>query len=460
MRDAAARLLDERSAHGRALFDQAAEGGSLAPLEDQFRAAWVEAGRREVEAAQAAAQARHAMTTAGARQSVAGNVYSASAANTARRAAEAQERGANAALAQARADKATLREKLVRAQADRTANAPGAVWSPHLQRMLDLPEMKQALDRGYAMERRKAVAGDRPFDPRDYAIIGTDERGDPIVGAVPNMRLLMVAKEGLDSIISDHINPDTGRPDKIGQSFMVLRDGEQMPDGSVRGGFVPELDRLNPAYKAARDQWSGDTESFGALRKGTHIFDRKWFPTTEDVADYFNRLGTNDREFVKMGVMADLVGKLEDAPDAADMAKRTINNEKTRNRLRVILGPEADAFIDAIERERVMRETPHKLYGGAESAERLADDMRARGALNRAISGAYAAANLWHGNPLPAAAAGLRYGAERAARPDMALNEEIARLAVDPTLQLDQAANGILPPQPVPAGPRAALNRG
>lgn len=442
MRDTAAELLQERSAKGRKLFDTAAEGGSTAPLEHQFAQAFQAAVQKEAAAQKAVTQAQQAVTLAHGKQAVAGNVYSSSAANAGVRAAEKVAQDAQATLDAAQKEKAAIRERLVRAQADRTANAPGAVWSPYLQRLLDQPEIQAGIRRGYAIERRKAAGGDRPFNPHEYAVIGETEAGEPIVGTVPNMRLLMVAKEGLDAIIAEKIDPATGRLTKEGHSYKVMRDGEAQADGSVRGGLVPELDRLNPAYKAARDAWSGDTASFMALDQGSHLFDPKWFRTTEDVAEFFNKLGTNDREFVKMGVAAKLKELLEAAPDAADRAKRIINNERVRDRMRAVLGNDAAPFIDAIERERTMRETPQRLYGGSATAERVAADS----SLERFARGADIAMSAIR-HPLSAAARALKLKKDLSALPNPRLNEAVARLVTQPTPLLPGATDtSLLPP--------------
>jgi hypothetical protein len=186
------------------------------------------------------------MTQARGRQDTAGNVYSSSASNSAVREAEAALHQARQTLADAGRQKAGMRDLMDKARLDGTLR-PDAVWSPYLDMLRrENPHVSRGLARGWDIERNKAHGAGERANPRDYAIVGFAENGDPIVGSVPNMRLWMVTKEGLDAEIADNIRANKGHPDKMGHSLIELRDG-----------LVTELDRLNPQLRAGAGAVAG-----------------------------------------------------------------------------------------------------------------------------------------------------------------------------------------------------------
>lgn len=443
LRDTSKKLIADRSAHAKPLWDEAAKGGSMAPLEHQFETAFNEAGVGEHEAAQKVAQAQQAVTIASGKKTLAGNVYTTSHANQAVHEADQQLRQATAELQSIQAKKSAIRDRLQRAQADRTANVPGAVWSPRLQELLDQPEIQAGIKRGWNDERRNAVGKGQPFNPSEYAVIGVGKSGDPIVGAVPNMKLLMAAKEGLDAIIEsrDMKVELTGRPTKSGFSYINLRDG-----------LIAELDRLNPSYKQARDQWSGDTSSIKALDDGKHFMDKGRF-SLEELPERYSEMSDNEKQFFILGVADALKERLFGSADAANKGGAIINNEATRMRLRPLFDSDAAAglFIDSIERERRMGQTPGRIYGGSATAGRVADDEKTAEAL---VHAAHGIGHMLHANFLGTLAAAMRIRRLFGGKPNPALNESVAHLMTNPDVSLSETGPLI---QPVPVPPAAKI---
>lgn len=436
LRDTSEKLIADRSAHAKPLWDEAARGGSVAPLERQFETAFNEAGAGEREAAQKVSQAQQAMTVAKGKQSLAGNVYTQSHATETMRTAQKQLNAAQTDLQKITQAKEAVRSRLRQAQEDRTATAPGAIWSPRLQKLLDQPEVQAGIKRGWNIERRNAVGKGEPFNSSEYAITGIDESGNPIVGKVPNMRLLMVAKEGLDAIIDSPSmkNGLTGRPTKSAVSYMNLRDG-----------LVSELDRLNPLYKQARDQWSGETSSIKALDDGRHFMDKGRF-SIEELPAHYAKLSENEQQFFVLGVADALKEKLFGTADAANKGGAIINNEATRMRLRPLFksDEEAGVFIDSIERERQMAQTPGRIYGGSPTAGRGADDKT-----NEAlVHAAHGVGHILHGNFLMGIASAMRVRRLFGGKPNPASNEAIALHVTDPNVQLNETGP-LMSPIPV-----------
>ena len=147
-------------------------------------------------------------------------------------------------------------DRFKQAQADKTANAPGAVWSPRLQQFLDDPDIKPGIARGLRIQRLEALAKGQKFDPTEYAITGADENGEPVVGSVPNMRLLHAAKKGIDAIIADNTD-EFGKVNDLGRAAKLVQDS-----------YLNEVDNLNPAYGAARKKFAMDSQAIDAIKEG------------------------------------------------------------------------------------------------------------------------------------------------------------------------------------------------
>lgn len=426
-------LAQQRSTHAKPVWEEVKRGGSTAPLATQFEQAFQESLRAKEAAMQQVRTANVKLTQARARQSQAGNVYSRSGSNLDQRQAALELRVANEHLERVTQESEAMRTRLQQAVADQTANAPGAVWSPRLQQLLDQPEIKQGIRRGWNIERRRAIGEGRTFNPTEYAIVGFEKNGDPIVGKVPNMALLMVAKEGLDHIIQSPAMRDvlTGRLNKNGASYAALRDG-----------LVQELDRLNPSYKAARNMWSGETQSIDALQAGHAMLGTRRFPQLEDAERYYARLTDSDKEFFKIGVATDLKNRL--------FRNRAINTEDIKRRLRPLFKSEQEAndFVGALERERFMRQTGAKIRGIAQQPDSASD------AAQMALQAAHGVGNLLHGRFIRGTLNALRLKQLLSKRPDEALDHEIAKLLTDTDVALQGNAGAtVLPNLPKPGEP-------
>lgn len=417
-------LAQQRSEHAAPIWAEVKRGGSTAPLATQFEQAFQESLKEKEAALQAVRSARVRATQAAARRSQAGNVYASSASNAAQRTADAQLKTAMDNLEVVTKRSEDMRTRLQRAVADQTANAPGAVWSPRLQQLLEQPEIKQGIRRGWNIERRRAIGEGRTFSPTEYAIIGFEKNGDPKIGEVPNMALLMTAKEGLDDILQSTKmrDPLTGRLNKNGASYAALREG-----------LVNELDRLNPAYRAARNMWSGQSQSIDALRAGEALLGSRRFAQIEDAEKFYARLTDSDKEFFKIGVANDLKNRL--------YKNRTINNEDIKRRLRPLFKNEQEAtdFIDALERERTMRRTWGNLRGLAQQPdpEHAASEL--------ALTAAHSLGNLMHGRYIRGALNAVRLRRLLGQRPNPELDLEIAKMLTNPDIALRGSQGPAIP---------------
>jgi hypothetical protein len=430
-------LRQAQSAEGQPLYDRAYAGGSVAPLERQFEVAFDDASKAEKQAAGELTSAQTRLTAARAKQSQAGNVYLASAANEDIRNAEAAVSRAQRAVNGAQADKAMVLEKLRQTQGDAAANAPGAVWNPRIQQFLNDPTVRKGIGPGLQIQRLEALAKGERFDPTEYAIVGTDAAGEPVVGKVPNMRTLDAVKKGLDVLIQSNRDAD-GRLNQLGRAA-----------DQTRRAFLEEVDRINPDYKTARQTWAGTSASIDAVNLGRNISKM----TPEEVSDAVSGMPPGDREFMQIGVADSLLKKIETTPFSADEAKRAINNEWTKGQLRPVFASEKafNDFVESVAAERAMAETKAAVLANSPTATRLAES----GALN-SEAGAHAAQGAIHmatGRPMAAALSAWRTYRLLGFKPDPKMSAEIARLLTDPSLTPTQGPHGLtISPTGVPAG--------
>jgi len=350
------------------LYDLAFEGGSVAPLEHQFQTAFAEAANISSQAEKNLATARQEQLLAKAKLSRAGeNVYGVNSGMSADREAAGNVARAEKELADATQNERLIRDRLRQAQQDGTANAPGAVWSPRIQQFLDNPIVKSGLSKGLQIQRLEALARGKRFDPTEFAIVGQDEAGNPVVGKVPNMRLLDAAKRGIDDIIEQYRDKTTGRVhlDEYGGAV------EQ-----VRKAYVKLLDDINENYKAARDAYAGPASEREAVNFGR---DSAMRGRAADVIDTFNNLKNIQKGAFRVGYADKLNEGIERGAEGVNAARK-FTSMKARQELpelSLYQGPmrpgEQSEIFNRLGRENTMFETRRQAIGGSQTAENLAD---------------------------------------------------------------------------------------
>ena len=425
--DAFKALVKARSTAAKPLFEAAYEGGSVSPLEKQFENAFNEASKAEAVASKDVNSALSSLTAAKAKQPVTGgNVYSDNAANQAVREAEQRVAVARQKLADTQNQKQQILDMLHEAQDDIANDKPGAVWNPRIQQFLDNPRIQQGIKRGLRIERDEALAEGRKMNPSDYAIVGIDDAGEPIVGKVPTMRLLAVAKEGLDRMLQgdEFRNPLTGELNKEGVAI-----------DKMRAAYLRELDTVNPRYAAARAQWGGDSQALEAMKLGQKIFNTH----ERDLAAKVAEMSPDAKEYFKLGAARALHDAIAAKGFTADESKAILRAPATKERIRQAFGSddEFERYIQSVEAEGRMFGTAYKIRGGSPSASRLAEDATPE--LDAFASAARGVHHAVTGNWFSSASHLREALAQYASRRDPATNAEIARLLTadlsDPAVQ-------------------------
>lgn len=374
-------LIAQRSAEAAPLYDQAFAGGSMAPLEGQFQKEWQALGQQEADAQKAIVSAKAAFTgQKGDQATIGGNVYADQATKGSAEAAQSKVAAAEKNLADIQAQKQAALERMQKAQADGTANAPGAVWNPRIEQFVNDPIMEQGLKRGLAIQRIESVAEGKPFNPSEYAIVGTDASGDPIVGTVPNMRTLDAGKRGLDALIADHTDPVTGKVDEYGRAVTKFKNA-----------YVSQLDKINPDYAAARQAWSGPSAAMDAVNLGRRAFKND----PEVTAKIVSKLPDSQKEFYLQGVTRALMDDVGTNPKSS--IGKILRNRVLQEKIKAALPSDASYqdFMRAVENEGEKLKTENLINKGSPTEPRRVDQAKMQAAASHALN---AVRDIYHGN--------------------------------------------------------------
>jgi len=236
------------------------------------------------------------------------------------------------------------------------------VWSPRLQQFFDHPDLKKGLQKGYELESRDSLAEGHPITASQMGVdIGID--GSTKILGVPNMRLLNMAKKGLDAAVSAARDPITGRLSEEGVSL-----------NGLRKAYVEAIDQADTSglYKKARQTWAGYSSAMDAVKMGKAVFKAN----PEEMAAEIKTMSPGDREFFRMGVADIMREKIGRAGFNADEAKLLVRNNWTEKLLRPVFENRSDYdhFVDAVTTERQMFDRGVRMVGMSPTAGRLAEE--------------------------------------------------------------------------------------
>lgn len=377
-------LITQRSRESKPLFAKAFDTGSTAPFEKQIEDNFNYSITREKDAQAALQKAQQDITLLEAKNKTTSNVY-ASPTPKELKDARLREFEAREEVNAAQTDKKAVLDKLRTSQTDRETNAPGAVWSPGIERVLSRPDVRKGIVKGMNIEGNLAVGEQRKALLTDPAIKGFESDGTPIIEGTPTMRTLAVAKEGLDAQIAEAVHPN-GMPTKEGYALRKLRDY-----------YVSELRRVNPAYGEAIDAWSGHSASLDALNMGKVHFNRP--ESDEELQTEFAKLSDTDKELYKLGAVESKVDTLNKVSHGGNAAKAVNANPKDVNRFNMLFDSHEDAtkFLQSVDYQRLMHENAKQIGGGLPGDPEASDRRAKKDIMTDAAFGMFHAA---HSNPL------------------------------------------------------------
>lgn len=325
------------------------------------------------------------------------------------------------------------------------AHALQNVWSPRLEQFLSDPALKTGMSRGYEIERLQSLARGEPLTATQMGVdIGVD--GSTKILGKPNVRILDMAKQGLDAMIADERNEITGRLSARGVAL------DQMRQAYVKA--IDEADKSG-VYKKARETWAGYSASLDAIKLGRTVFGS----SPEENAAAVAKMSAGDREFYRMGVADLLKERLAKGGFTGDESKQLVKNPWMRDQLRPAFKEKSDfdAFVDAVTTERKMFDTKGATLGGSPTAGRGAEDATS-GAENMGRLAKFGAL-LASGHPIKAISGMWKAYQDLGLKPNPELNEKVAQILFTTMIPEDAArmlrkgmANKASNPMEGPAG--------
>lgn len=260
------------------------------------------------------------------------------------------------------------------------AYSAGPIDNPKINELLRRPAMQRALaaarvtarDEGVDIPATSILA---PFNPPVKAADALASAVHPAQGV--DVRTLDYVKRALDDRISALYRK--GANDKA----RVL--------SNLRGQMLTELDNTVPAFKAARDQFAGDSALRDALEAGKNFLNSD--PRLVDKA--VKGLTEGERTMYRMGALDAVRQAMDKAPDGADLTKRVFGNTTKRDLFKALLNND-EAFNSLTQKmgaESRMVRTKNTIVGGSPTARIEAElaDMSGGDLGQLTAAGAYAA---------------------------------------------------------------------
>lgn len=254
----------------------------------------------------------------------------------------------------------------------------GRIDSPELQNLASIPTMRAALARGVNLAKQEGIL------PPDFKI----DPSQPIATKVWHY-----AKMGVDDMIG-----------------AANRSGEKTTARSLlkmQERLLNEMDTAtNGTYKAARDNFAGNSATLNALENGKNILQRT--VTAEDITDQLASLANqSEREFYRAGAAQALRDTVARVGRTGNAAAKFLNRGDMQEKLRALFENQKD-YADFMAR-MLGRSRQHRTYSELQGSPTAAR-MEAGDDLAVGVTGGAEPQNI-----LKAAAIGGRQGFVRAA---------------------------------------------
>ena len=218
----------------------------------------------------------------------------------------------------------------------------GVIDDPRVTEFMKLP----AFQRAYGVARRLAKYDgvDLPKDPRKV------EQFD--------LRTLDYVKRGLDDVLYQAKLPGPGGTGRTERAKIV----------DAQRAFLATLDEVSPTYAQARAAWAGPTAMREALDAGKDVLKLR-MPELQDVA---SRMSEAEFEQFKIGALAAIRQRINEAADGRDLVKAVYGSPDKRAVLARLVGDQFPELEQKFLREKAIRRTDDLIRGNSRTPERQA----------------------------------------------------------------------------------------
>jgi len=162
-------------------------------------------------------------------------------------------------------------------------------------------------------------------------------------------------KRGLDDVVYNSKSPISG----TGKDLLNASKG-------TRIAFLNILDDENPAYKLARNYWSGKSSVLDSMKLGREFLKAD----SNELAEEISSMSGSELEAFRLGSMQGILSEIESGAERTAMSRLLKSPE--RQKLLKLTFPQTDIgkaaaskFINNLETEVVMRETSKFTLGGS-----------------------------------------------------------------------------------------------
>ena len=250
------------------------------------------------------------------------------------------------------------------------------------------------------------------------------------------MRVLDMAKQGLDAMIAEARDPVTGRPTAMGVALK-----------GVKNAYVAELDGLDKTgvYKKAREAWAGKSASMDAVRDGNGVFTN----SADENKAMVKNATASQREFMLVGMADKLVERLSAAGLNSDKSRALIRTPAMMEKMQPFFKTPEDfeKFVGAVMSEQQMAGSRNTILKGSQTAERLKEDSSPDSIAKMASIGL----KLAQGRILGVIGEMWRMRQDVSKTPDPALDRHIAELLFSPDVAQTEIGQRLIKgPQAIP----------
>lgn len=214
-----------------------------------------------------------------------------------------------------------------------------------------------------ATARSRVEKAREAFRKTETALRAAPDPNAPISAPGYTTQTLDYVKRGMDDVLEQYRNPVTGK---------LVLDEAGRAQNAVRAQFVGEVDRLNPAYAAARGAYAGPAQARQALQNGRDAFGR----TPDEVRMQASNQTPENLEQMQLGYRSELVKRANDVRDSSNPFEATLGTPNARSRLEALYAgnPSTDRLFRTRELERDLARTTNKILGNSATAERQIAD--------------------------------------------------------------------------------------
>lgn len=312
------------------------------------------------------------------------------------------------------------------------------IWSPRLEQFIVDPDIRKGMAHGYVLERRAALAEGREFNPTQMGI-DLDAEGNIKLLRKPNMRVLDMAKQGLDKMIADSRDKVTGRPTADTVSLQ-----------EVKRAYVAELDALdkNGVYRKAREAWAGKSAAIDAVKAGNSVFSN----SPDENRAMARAASPSDLEFMRIGMADKVLEKLSRSGLTSDESKAVMRSDWVKRQMQPLFKTEDDfnRYVESVLSEQKMASSKAAMTGGSPTAGRVAEDQSS-GLMGLLQQGAKITKSAVQGNLLGVVGEFWRMNRDIGKKPNPAIDEHIAKLLFSPEIENTDLGQRLLKgPQAIP----------